>query len=162
VFYQLSVIFGAGSIPGSSRKPIIAQLRRCFGRLPRISYPSTLTSTALLVTYCRRGGCTVEGVGSGPSLDSHRATMQTGPYWRIEWCGARRRPLTRSDPYHSQSARLLFVVYDRETPRINRSQEWLMSNVINWPTTRYGIFWQPPGTARRESVGRGFEPRPPH
>jgi hypothetical protein len=37
-----------------------------------------------------------------------------------------------------------------------------MSNVINWPTTRYGIFWQPPGTAWRESVGRGFEPRPPH
>ena len=61
----------------------------------------------------------------------------TGVVLHSSRCGA-------GTPYRSPSARLLFVVYDREAPRINGYQMWLISSVIACCAHSYEIYWQPP------------------
>jgi hypothetical protein len=64
--------------------------------------------------------------------------------------------------YRSRSARLLFVVNDREATRINGKQEWLINNVIACRAGNYGIYGD-----HREQRGvnpliAGSSPRPTH
>ena len=66
----------------------------------------------------------------------------------VVWC-CTVAPGIAATPYRSRSARLLFVVYGRETTRFNRHHELLTSNLIGWWTNKYGIYWQLPRTVGR-------------